>query len=185
MSAFGRARVVATPLWTCRTGLSGHGGNPPLCLHSLLNCNVAPAVQRIGMCAHQSARRLGGNGCSGSLAPVDDRHQDAHLAPEPFGLVGAACLVVVVRRGLAFGDFGSDDLLYFGLGEGASFGPPRHRARIRRRRNGDRRYRRQAWARQERRWRCRSRIGRCATRIRRSCPAPAVPHGGLAEGAGG
>jgi hypothetical protein len=30
-------------------------------------------------------------------------------------------LVVVVRRGLAFGDFGSDDLLYFGLGEGMSF----------------------------------------------------------------
>lgn len=30
-------------------------------------------------------------------------------------------MVVVVRRGLAFGDFGSDDLLYFGLGEGMSF----------------------------------------------------------------
>lgn len=30
-------------------------------------------------------------------------------------------MVVVVRRGLAFGDFGSDDLLYFGLGEDMSF----------------------------------------------------------------
>lgn len=55
---------------------------------------------------------------------VDDRRQDARLAPEPFGLVGAACLVIAVRRGLAFGDFGSDDLLYFGLGEGVSFRLP-------------------------------------------------------------
>ena len=30
-------------------------------------------------------------------------------------------MVIGVRRGLAFGDFGSDDLLYFGLGEGMSF----------------------------------------------------------------
>jgi len=33
-------------------------------------------------------------------------------------------LVIGVRRGLAFADFGSDDLLYFGLGEGVSFRLP-------------------------------------------------------------
>jgi hypothetical protein len=48
MSAFGNARVVATPLWTCQTGLSGHGGSLPPWLDSLLNCNVVPTVQRIG-----------------------------------------------------------------------------------------------------------------------------------------
>jgi len=51
MSAFASARVVATPSRTCRTGLSGHGGSSPPSLDSLLNSNVVPAVQRIGMSA--------------------------------------------------------------------------------------------------------------------------------------
>src|SRR5579862_1007666 len=46
MSAFGSARAVVTPLWTCRTGLSGRVGSPPTWLDSLLNCNVALVVQR-------------------------------------------------------------------------------------------------------------------------------------------
>lgn len=37
-----------SPLWTCRTGLSGHGGSPPPRLDNLLNCNVALVVQRTG-----------------------------------------------------------------------------------------------------------------------------------------
>jgi len=39
--------------------------------------------------------------------------------PEPFGLVGVACPVVVLDRGLTFGDFGAHDLLDVGLGEPA------------------------------------------------------------------
>jgi len=55
MSAFGSARVAATPLCTCRTGLFGHGGSPPPWLDSLLNCNVVPPVQRIGRIGRRSA----------------------------------------------------------------------------------------------------------------------------------
>ena len=60
MSAFGSARVVATPSRTCRTGLSGHGGSPPPWLDSLLNCSIAPAVQRIGrsVCSGRPASDL-------------------------------------------------------------------------------------------------------------------------------
>src|SRR5712691_2931556 len=64
MSAFGSARAVVTPLRTCQTGLSGHGGSPPSWLDSLLNCNVVPVVlslSRISMTVLSSP--MAGQGC--------------------------------------------------------------------------------------------------------------------------
>src|SRR5712692_10676639 len=59
MSAFGSARVVVTPLWTCQTGLFGHGGGPPPWLDSLLNCNVALVVQRTHSVRQVTQRNAG------------------------------------------------------------------------------------------------------------------------------
>jgi hypothetical protein len=70
MSAFGSARAVVTPLWTCQTGLSGHGSSPPPWLDSVLNCNVAPEVQRIGNLAIGLIRQAGYNKIAATIRRI-------------------------------------------------------------------------------------------------------------------
>ena len=98
MSAFGVARAVVTPLWTCRTGLSGHGGSPPPWLDSLLNCNVVLVVQRTGMSVKDDD--LDDRDLTGLYCPARDRPAGSDIPDRPVGfLVRMLALMRVIALG--------------------------------------------------------------------------------------